>query len=117
LGIASPIVPTLCVPAPFAIAVPVGQPALRVPFAVGDPGELTHLGFHHGLGENPHALAQEIDVTLGQRLAHRLEYGHPVLGHRCLHSLASSVHFQRREDDAVAASIHGRPAVTPNLGT
>jgi hypothetical protein len=91
LGIARPIVPTLCVPAPFAIAVPVGQPSLRVSFAVGDPGEFTHLGFHYGLGKDAHALAQEIDVTLGHRLAHRLKYGHPVLGHRCLYSLASSV--------------------------
>jgi hypothetical protein len=34
-------------------------------------------------------------------------------------SLSSSVlYFQRREDDAVAASLHGLPvAVTPSLGT
>lgn len=70
------------VPAPLAVAVPAGQPALRIAFAVRHPGEPCHLGFHHRLGQHPHTLAQEIDVAVGDRLAHRLEHGHPVLGHR-----------------------------------
>jgi hypothetical protein len=69
------------VPAPVAIAVAVGQPTLRVALALGRSGELGHLGLHHGLRQQPDTLPQEIGVTVGDRLAHRLERGHPVLGH------------------------------------
>ena len=75
-------VPDPRVPAPLAIAVAAGQSALRVALALGHAGELGHLGLHDRLGEHAHALAQEVDVALGDRLAHRLEHGHPVLGHR-----------------------------------
>jgi hypothetical protein len=70
------------VPAPVAIAIPVRQAALRIALAVGHPGELGHLGFHDRLGEHPHTLAQDIDVTVGRRPAERLEQGHIVVGHR-----------------------------------
>ena len=79
------------VPAPLAIAVPIGQAALRVAFTAGHAGELGHLGLHDRPGQDPDALAQAIGVALGDRLAHGLEHGHSVLGHRCLHPLGSSV--------------------------
>ncbi len=65
---------------------------LRVAFAARHTGEFGDLRLHDRLGQDAHALTQEVDVAVGDRLAHRLEYGHPVLGHRCLISLASSVH-------------------------
>ncbi len=101
-GIARPIVPTR-----------VSQRRSRYPFrfvrrrsgcalALGGAGELGDLGLHHRLGEHPDALAQEVDVSLGDRLAHRVEHGHPVLGHRGLPLVVGSS-VQRREDDAMAA--------------
>ncbi len=48
---------------------------------MGEAGELGHLGFHDRLGEHPHAFTQEVLVALGDRLAHRVQHGHPVLGH------------------------------------
>ncbi len=70
------------VPAPVAVAVARGQPPLGVALALGQPGELAHLGFHHRLGEHPHPLAQEVRVAVRGRLAQHLEQRHPVLGHR-----------------------------------
>jgi hypothetical protein len=70
------------VPAPVAVSVAAGEAALGVPLAVGQPGELGDLGLHHRLGEHPHALAQEVGIPVGDRLAHRLEQRDPVLGHR-----------------------------------
>jgi hypothetical protein len=60
----------------------VGQAALRVALALGQPGELGHLGLHDCLGEEADALAQDVDLTLGAHLAQGLEQGHAVLGHR-----------------------------------
>ena len=79
---ARPIVPTLCVPAPLAIAVAVGQPAVRGALALGHPGELGHLGLHECFREHPDAFPEEVDVSVRARLAEQLEHGHPVLGHR-----------------------------------
>jgi hypothetical protein len=83
-----------------------GQSALRVALAVGHPGELGDLGLHDRLGEHAHTLAQEVGIALGDRLAYRVEHGHPVCGHRgvppCRRFLA-----RRREDDAVAALVVG----------
>jgi hypothetical protein len=70
------------VPAPLAIAVAVGQATLRVTLALGHPGQLADLGLHDRLGQDPDALAQDVDVTAGARLAQRLEQGHAVVGHR-----------------------------------
>jgi hypothetical protein len=79
---------------------------LGIALPVGHPGEPGDLGLHDRLGEHADALAQEVDVAVGDRLAHALEHRHPVLGHRgvppCRRFLA-----RRREDDAVAASLHG----------
>jgi len=75
--------PDAGVPAPLAIAVPVGQPTLRVALAVGYPGQPRHLGLHECLGEDADALAQDVDVTIRGHLAERLEQGHIVVGHRC----------------------------------
>lgn len=65
------------VTAPLAIPVAVGQPPVGVALALGGPGELGHLGLHARLGEHRHALAQEVDIALGDRLADRVEHGHP----------------------------------------
>ncbi len=105
------------VPAAVAIPVPAGQPPLRVAFALGQAGQLADLRLHDRLDEHLHPLAQEVDVALGDRLAHRLEHGHPVLGHCGVPPCRRFSQFQRREDDAVAASVLGLPAVTPSLGT
>ncbi len=42
--------------------------------------------------------------------------GHPVLGHCGLPSCPRFL-LQRRENDAVAVSLHGLPAATPSVGT
>lgn len=68
------------------------------------------------LGEHAHARAQEVDVAICDRLADRLEHSHPVVGHRGVPP-CRRVQVQRREDDAVAASVLGLPALTPRLGT
>jgi hypothetical protein len=60
----------------------VGQATLGVAFALGDPGELGHLGLHDRLGEDADALPQDVDLTLGAHLAQGLEQGHAVVGHR-----------------------------------
>ena len=95
------------VPAPVAVAVAVGQALLRVALALGDPGELAHLGLHDPLGEEADALAQQVEVAVGAHLAQGLEQGHAVVGHRgVLRVVGFSV--QRREDDAVAVLLHGQ---------
>jgi hypothetical protein len=55
---------------------------LRVALALGHPGELADLGLHDRLGQRAHALAQEVNITVGARLAQQLEQAHPVVGHR-----------------------------------
>ncbi len=70
------------VPASFPVAVALGAAVLGVTHPVGHPGEPGDLGFHHRLREHLHALAQEVGITIGAGLAHRLEQAHPVLGHR-----------------------------------
>jgi hypothetical protein len=60
----------------------VRQTALGVALALGDSGELGHLGLHDRLGEEADALAQDVDLTLGAHLAQGLEQGHAVVGHR-----------------------------------
>ncbi len=79
---------------------------LGIALAVGHPGELGDLGLHDRLGEHPDPLTQEVDVAVGDRLAHGLEHGHPVLGHRGVPPCRRFL-VRRREDDAVAASFHG----------
>jgi hypothetical protein len=108
--------PDAGVPAPLAIAVAVGDPPVRVALAPGHAGELRDLGLHHRLGKHAYALPQEVDVALGDRLAHRFEHAHPVIGHRGVPPCRRLL-LQRREDDAVAASVPGLAAVTPSLGT
>ena len=70
------------VPAPVAVPVAAGQAALRVTLPVGQARELGHLGFHDRLGEHPDALAQDVDVAVGHRLAQGVEQSHAVVGHR-----------------------------------
>jgi len=60
----------------------VRQTAFGVALALGDSGELGHLGLHDRLGEEADALAQDVDLTLGAHLAQGLEQGHAVVGHR-----------------------------------
>ncbi len=104
------------VPAPIAVPVATGEAALRIPLAMGEAGELGHLGLHHRLGEHPHALAQKILVALGDRLAHRV-LARPSCPRPSRCSPCRRLLVQRREDDAVAVSVHGLSAVTPSLGT
>ena len=104
------------VPAPVAIPVAAGQSTFRVALTLGYPGQFGDLGLHDRVGEHPDALPQEVGIALGDRLADRLEHGHPVLGHCGLPSCRRFL-LQRREDDAVAVSVLGLPAVTPTLGT
>ena len=94
------------VPAPVAVPVAAGEAALGIPLAVGEPGELGHLRLHDRLGEHAHALAEEVRIPVGDRLAQRLEQGHAVVGHRGVLSVVDLIP-QRREDDAVAAFVHG----------
>ncbi len=81
------------------------------------PGELVHVDvkrlgrvppggghLHDGLGEHAHALAEEVDVAIRDRLADRVEHGHPVVGHCGLPS-CRRLQIQRREDDAVAVLV------------
>jgi hypothetical protein len=103
------------IPAPIAVAVAVGHSAPRVALAAWHAGQLADLGLHDRLGEHPDALAQQVDVAVGARLAQGLEQGHPVIGHRGVPSCRRFL-VRRREDGAVAVLIHG-PAVTPSLGT
>ncbi len=77
------------VPAPVPVPIAAGEAPLRVALTMGQAGNFRHLGLHHRLGEHPHALAQEVDVAVGDRLAHRVEHGHPVLGHRGCSSVSS----------------------------
>jgi hypothetical protein len=60
----------------------VGLAVLGVTLALGDSGDLGHLGLHDLLGEQPDALAQDVDVATGAHLAEGLEQGHAVVGHR-----------------------------------
>ena len=104
------------VPAPLAVPVAVGQAALRVALALGQPGELGHLGLHDRLGEDADALAQEVDVALGARLAHRSR-ARPSCPRPSWCSPCRRFSLQRREDDAVAASVHGPRCYTKSGDT
>ena len=94
------------VPASLAVAVAAGQAALRVTLAMRHPGELGDLGLHNRLGKHAHALTQEVGVALGDRLAHRVEQAHSLVGHRGLPPCRRFL-LQRREDDAVAVLVLG----------
>jgi hypothetical protein len=110
------------IPAPLAVPVAAREPSVGCPLAVGDSGQLGHLGLHRRLGEDPDPLAEEVGVALGPRLAQQVEHGHPVIGHHVL-LLVVGLLSQRREDDAMADSFVGslccytNCAVTRTLGT
>jgi hypothetical protein len=94
------------VPAPLAVAVALGQAALRDPFTVGRPDLGRHLGVHDQLGEHRESLTQEVEVAVTGSLAQQFEGGHPVVGHR-VHLFRRRLQLQRREDDSVASSLAG----------
>jgi hypothetical protein len=66
--------------------------------------------------EHPDPFAQDIDVSVGGRLAEHVEHGHPVLGHRDLPFVVGS-----QSNDARMTRWPTRrsasPAVTPSSGT
>jgi hypothetical protein len=62
--------------------VAVGQSTLRGPFALGQPGEFGHLGFHDRLGEDPDSFPDEVGIAICASLAQQLEHGHSALGRR-----------------------------------
>ena len=104
------------IPASFAVAVAVGQAALGVTLTMGHTGQLGDLGLHHRLGEGLHALAQEVGVVVADRLAHRLEQDHPVIGHRVLLRRG----FPNSNDVRMTRwpfRVSATPLVTPTLGT
>ena len=92
------------------------QPALRVAFTLGHPGQLADLGLHDRLGEDADPLAQQVEIAVGAHLAQGVEQGHAGIGHRGVPPVVGQ-QLQRREDGAVAASLLGLSAVTPSLGT
>jgi len=53
------------IPAPLAVPVAAREPSVGCPLAVGDSGQLGHLGLHRRLGEDPDPLAEEVGVALG----------------------------------------------------
>ena len=68
--------------APLAIAVAMGQASIGLALAAGGARDLADLGLHDRLGEDAHALAQDIDVASAACLAKRVEQSHAVVGHR-----------------------------------
>lgn len=91
-------------PSSLAIAVAVGQAALRIALALGRPGQLADLGLHDRGGQDADALAQQVDVAVGAHLAQGLEQVHAGIGHRGVPPVVG-LQLQRREDGAVAASF------------
>ena len=70
------------IPTPLAVAVALGQSAVRCTFAMVGPDLGAHLGVHHQLAQHRQALTQEVEVAVTGGLAQQFQGGHPVIGHR-----------------------------------
>ena len=104
------------VPAPLAVPVAMREAALRVTLALGQPGELADLGLHDRLGQEPDALAQDVDLAIGAHLAQGLEQGHAVVGHRGVLRVVGCYSNDARMT-RWPLPCPARSAVTPTVGT